>query len=378
MPQRARKCPPLLNAIFSAAALHLRFVYGLKAPGNIIRYAGWELPDLNQVSTIKYYQATTAYLRALCDSEAHASDEDMLASTVIIRFYEELEELISGGSQERVVRPFQLFVAAQAKPDLFQFSYDHHDFRVPGAFKVVRHLAEPYLKSYQHGSFRIALRQECQRALLNREEVQLPLQAWKLLDGFDDAEDCTWTDRHLYHYANVLQFCFSSAQSGAERSSRWQDLKDFEAKWEEARPLSFSHYHKKEPNRAQREVFPQIWYVHEVNAAGMLYYHFARILLTVYNPNLHRIGPGAAAAQRKVSEEVRDIVIQLCGVAMSARETQPCLVLAYNAIAMFGEHFSDRMEQEALLGVLSELEYKHGWPVNKEAEVLKREWGWYH
>lgn len=315
----------------------------------------------------------------------------MLASTVIIRFYEELDELVTGTSQERVVREFQLFVTAQAKPDLFQVSYDHYDFKVPGAFKNVRNLAEPYLKSYQHSSFRIALRQECQRALLKREEVNLPLQAWKLLDGFDDADDSTWTDRHLYHYANVLQFCFSRAQSGPQRiprwqelrdleirCSRWQELKDFETRWEEARPLSFSHYHRKEPDRSKGEVFPQIWYVHEVNAMGMLYFHFARVLLTVYNPNLDGIGPGigAAAAQRKVSEEVRDIVIQLCGVAKSTDQTQPCLVQAYNAIAMFGEHFTDRTEQEALLRLLEELDAKHGWPVDKEIANLKREWRW--
>lgn len=378
MPQRARKCPPLLNAIFAAAALHLRYISSLRNPGKVIHYAGWNLPDLNSVSTIKYYQATTAYLRALCDNYAHARDEDMLASTVIMKFYEELEELISGPPPEKSLqRPFQLYVAAQAKPDLFQISYDQHDFRIPGVFKSVRHLAEPYLRSYQHSSFRIVLRQECQRALLNRLQVDLPLEAWKLLDSFDDAEDSTWTDRHLYHYANVLQFCFASNQSGTERSSRWEDLKVFETRWDEARPLSFSHYHRKEPDRSRREVFPQIWYAHEVNAAGMLYYHFARILLTVYNPNLHRVGPGALAKQRKVSEEVREIVIQLCGVAMSTVQTQPCLVQAYNAIAMFGEHFTDRIEQEALLGVLNELQYKHGWPVGKEAEVLKREWGWY-
>lgn len=49
---------------------------------------------------------------------------------------------------------------------------------------------------------------------------------------------------------------------------------------------------------------------------------------------------------------------------------------AYNTIAMFGEHFTDRLEQEALLGVLKELERKHGWPVEKDAAALRREWQW--
>lgn len=328
------------------------------------------------MSTIKYYLATNAYLRVLCDNEAHTRDEDLLAATVIIRFYEELVELIMGTSEDQLARPFQLFVAAQAKPDLFQFSYEQYDFRTPGTFTRVRHIAEPYLKSYQHSSFRIALRQECQRALLSRERVQLPLEAWKLLEGFDEAEDSVWTDRHLYHYAKVLQFCFSPDEYGHQKNHRWQELRDFEPRWEEVRPLSFSPYHQAQPDRSLGEVFPKLWYVHEVNAVGMIYYHLARVLLTVYDPNIHRIGPGSVAAQRKVSGEVREIVILLCGIAMSTVQTQPVLVQAYNTISMFGEHFTDRREQEALLGVLAELESKHGWPVSKDSEALKTEWAW--
>ena len=320
--------------------------------------------------------ATNAYLRVLCNNEAHTRDEDLLAATVIIRFYEELAELINGKLQDQLTRPFQLFVAAQARPDLFQLPFEHYDFRIPGAFAGVRHIAEPYLKSYQHSSFRIALRQECQRALLSRENVQLPLESWKLLEGFDETEDCVWTDRLLYHYARVLQFCFSNDHTGPQRSTRWQELKVFQERWEEARPLSFSPYHQTRPDRDKGEIFPMIWYVHEVNAAGMIYFHLARLLLTVYDPHVHRIGPGSAAAQRKVSEDVRDIVVQLCGIAMSTVTTQPVLVQAYNTVAMFGEHFTDRKEQEALLGVLVELERAHAWPVSKEADALRKEWQW--
>jgi len=343
----------------------------------VVSYGGYELPNLDDVSTLKYYQATISYLRVLCTNEEYSRDEDLLAATVILRFYEELEGSISGNSTGLLSRPFQLFVAAQAKPALAaQVPFEQYDFRQPGRFAGIRHLAEPYLKGYQHASFRIALRQECQRALLAREEVQLPLQAWTLLEGFDEAEDLVWTDRHLFHYANVLQFCFSQRDMGKPKLQHWQELRDFELAWDEARPLSFSHYLKKEPNRAIGEVFPQIWYVNEVNSSGMLYYHFARILLTVYNPNLHKIGPGSQAAIRKVSAEVREIVIQLCGVAMSTVQTQAVLVQAYIAITMFGEHFTDRTEQQALIGVLDELEKKHGWPVEKDAETLKRDWGW--
>lgn len=332
---------------------------------------------LNKVSEIKYYQATTAYLRALCGESKHSQDEDLLAATMIIRFYEDFEELIKEGAERDRnlnVRPFQLYVAAQARPTLFSdLAYEALDFRVRGCFAGVRSQAEMYLKSYPHSSFRIALRQECQRALLNEEPVNLPLEAWKLLDGFDEAEDSVWADRHLYHYAKVLQFCFNK-EEGMQTMQRWQELKDFETRWDEERPLSFSHYMKKEPNREIGEVFPQIWYVSEVNAAGMIYFHFARVLLTIYNPELVRLGIGSVARRRKMSDEVREIVIQLCGIARSTASTHPVLVQAQSAIVMFGEHFEVDRDQNALLGVLEEIKYRHGWPISDEVGILKKAW----
>lgn len=380
VPHRARRSPPLLNAIFSAAAIHLRYTSRLKSPGKTIQYGGFDLTALNKVSEIKYYQATTAYLRALCGENKHAQDEDLLAATVIIRFYEDFEELIKEGTErDRTlnVRPFQLFVTEQARPNFLDNAYEQYDFRVRGCFAGVRAHAELYLRSYQHSSFRIALRQECQRALLSREKIKLPLEAWKLLEGLDEAEDSVWADRHLYHYANVLQFCFSNGEMAAERmQQRWQELKEFEIRWEEERPLSFSHYMKQEPNREEGEVFPQIWYVSEVNAAGMIYYQFARILLNIYDPESSRPGIGSAARQRKMSEKVREIVIQLCGIAKSTSSTHPVLVQAQSAIVMFGEHFFVRRDQQALLEVLEEIQVKHGWPISDDVKKLRTEWGW--
>lgn len=364
----------MLNAIFSAAALHLRHSFRINRPGEIPHYAGYELRDLNEVSTIKYYLATNAYLRVLCNNEDHTRDEDLLAATVIMRFYEELAELISGEPRDQLTRPFQLFVAAQAKPSTFHFPQERYNFQAAGVFASVRDVIEPYLNSYQHASFRIALRQECQRALLARRQVDLPLETWHFLEGFDETEDSVWTDRHLYHYARVLQYCFNHEEHSARKTERWEALHGFEKLWEETRPLSFSPYHKTEPDRAAGEIFPKYWYVNEVHAVGIMYYHLSRLLLSVYNPHIHRIGPGSAAAHRRVSAEVRELVIEICGVAMSSLDTQPVLVQAYNTITMFGEHFADRQEQEGLLEVLGELERRHGWPVGHDKEHLWREW----
>ena len=141
--------------------------------------------------------------------------------------------------------------------------------------------------------------------------------------------------------------------------------------------------HYQEPDRAGGECLPHIWYMAEVHVTGLLSLDLARILLTVYNPSIARIGPGVAAAHRRIAAEVHDIVIRLCGTAVSLGGTaaaipssQPAMVKAYVAIVICGEHFTDTIERRTLLEILDRLMSDHGWPTTKAASQLKRVWGW--
>jgi len=207
--------------------------------------------------------------------------------------------------------------------------------------------------------------------------VRLPLETWAILQGFDKAEDFIWADRHLYHCANVLQFCFGEdSNSGRRRVERWNELRQFEDHWGQAKPLSFAPIHYQEADRIQGECLPRIWYMAEVHVTGAAFLELARILLTVYDPHIPRIGPGVTAAQRRVSEQVHAIVIRLCGTAVSNPSSPPALVQAYMAITVCGEYFSDRTEQKALLAILDRLKRDHGWPTGTTATELERGWGW--
>jgi len=114
----------------------------------------------------------------------------------------------------------------------------------------------------------------------------------------------------------------------------------------------------------------------EVHVTGLLSLDLARVLLTVYDPRVPRIGPGVAAAQRRISDEVHGIVLRVCGTAMSNPSSQPAMVQAYMAIAICGEYFSDPVEQQALLGILDRLGKEHGWLTGKTALQLQKGWGW--
>ncbi|KAK4944891.1 hypothetical protein LTR10_015810 [Elasticomyces elasticus] len=377
VPQRARRCPPLLNAIFTAASRHLASVSRYKTIDGVIRYQDVLLPKLTKDSAVKYHNACIAYLIKLSNDPEQVRDENLLAASVILRYYEEIDTAFTGEDNETFLHTFQIFVRAQANP----YSYildngQNPEYLRPGSAAGIYENALSYLKSFQHAAFRIALRQETTIAFLKQRAVRLPLETWSILQGFDEVEDFIWADRHLFHCANVLQFCFGpDGGSGKTQTERWKELKRFEDQWDKAKPLSFAPIHYQEPDRSKGECLPHIWYMAEVHVTGQLFLDLARILLTVYNPNIPRIGPGVVAAQRRVTDEVHDIVIRLCGTAMSNPSSRPAMVQAYMAVAVCGEYFYDPLEQQALLGILDRLKKDHGWPTGKTALELKREWG---
>lgn len=312
-------------------------------------------------------------------------NEDLLAAAVILRYYEEVDTSIKGEDSDTFLHTFQIFVKAQSNP----YSYimgdgENPEYLRPGSTAGVVQNTLAFLRSFQHATFRVALRQETTRAFLKQRAVQLPLETWTILQGFEGAEDFVWSDRHLYHCANVLQFCFGGAGlTGKSQAESWNELWKYQLHWEESKPLSFSPIHYQEPDPNKGECLPHIWYMADVHVTGLLSLDLARILLTVYNPHIPRIGPGVSAAQRRIADEVHDIVIRVCGTAMSQAgsgvpgpSSQPAMVQAYMAIAVCGEYFSDGLEQQALLGLVERLTLDHGWPTGKTATQLKGEWGW--
>jgi hypothetical protein len=374
----------LLNAIFTLAARHLASLPYFKTSDGVIQYQTIRLPKLTEETAVKYHQACIAYLRKLAGDPEHVRDENLLAAAVILRYYEEIDPSLTGEDIKTLIHAFQLFVNAQVNP--YACAMDdtrHSEYLRPGAAVGAFDNGLTYLRSFQHASFRVALRQETTIAFLKQRAVQLPLETWSVLQGFDEAEDFVWSDRHLYHCAKVLQFCFGGdSGNGKSQVERWNELRNFETRWDQSKPFSFMPIHYQEPDRTKGECLPHIWYMAEVHVAGLLSLELARILLTVYNPNISRIGPGVTAAQKRISEEVHDIVVRMCGTAASLGGTaaakpssQPAMVQAYVAIVVCGEYFTDTVERRSLLGILDRLKRDHGWPTERAATQLKREWG---
>ncbi|KAK9850179.1 uncharacterized protein MYU51_012541 [Penicillium brevicompactum] len=355
VPVRALTCPPLLNAIYTISARHLSKSKKYYV-GNQIKYGGKYLPGLTPATALEYHNRCISYFVSLSDHSQEAGDENLLAAAVILRFYEEVDLPAMGEDTESALRGIQIFLDAQATP------------AVVGT-------------SLRHAAYWVALRQEIITAFSKQRPFRLPLGPCDPYRTFEPADDYVWADRLVIHCADVLQFCFGSEEeshsytpSPESRITRYDTLVSFETLWTEMGPSSFNPVYARDPDPARGEVFPELWYLNNCHVAGLQHLELARILLAVYNPRLPRLGPGQRTAMRSVDAQVRTMVLRLCGIAMSNLHSPPGLVTASAAIGMCGDRFVEKVEQEALFGVLVRLEDEYGYPTHNMRTQLREAW----
>ena len=410
VPQRARSCPPLLNAIFTASARHLSRLDKYKIPQGIV-YQGKLLPDLKIETAIEYHNKCLTHLIKLSHDPDQVHDENLLAAAIILRFYEEVDAPLregEDGDSELFLGVINIFVQAQipAVPDLPHSSPSltfPRPTKPPAPSNNTTTHESPASApstldlptSTQHSSsaattttglrqaaFWVGFRQEIFSAFMKQRPFSLPLSRLASFRTLTPASDAVWADRLIVFCADVVQYCYGPEPRTA---ARYGELRRAEKAMSDALPASFEPIYYREAlgptlseegQGASISIFPQIWYLSDHAVAGIQHVELARILLSVYDPHVPRLGPGHVAALARLSATLQAIVKRLCGIAVGNRRTPPGLVTACMAIAMCGEHFTRREEQEALLGVLEEMEREHAWPERRVKRDLRRAWGW--
>jgi hypothetical protein len=77
---------------------------------------------------------------------------------------------------------------------------------------------------------------------------------------------------------------------------------------------------------------------------------------------------------RKTEFIVRNIVLNLCGIAVDVSKRMPALVNAVISILLYGEYFTDLAERNALLNIIELIKDMRAWPLRKGVERLQRAW----
>jgi hypothetical protein len=78
----------------------------------------------------------------------------------------------------------------------------------------------------------------------------------------------------------------------------------------------------------------------------------------------------------KPKHQIKTEVLRICGIALSNSQFTPVTFCAGIAVAMCGERFVKREEQEPLMRILEQAEGHVAWRSLRASERMKDVWGW--
>ncbi|KIN05899.1 hypothetical protein OIDMADRAFT_113285 [Oidiodendron maius Zn] len=331
VPQRAATCRILLNAIFALSARHLNRI------GNYDSFA-----------SNRYHQECLKVLIPMLNDTATVLDESIFAATIILRVLEEIDiTLVPETNSQSHLLGIQVFVSA----------------RDPYAFGG----------GLGEAAFWVGLRQEIYSAMMRHKTIQLNLEHCIVDRTISPAPDWAWANRAVVHCADVLNCCFG--ELGVSNIG-WRDLKEYNRQWHAAKPAPFTPIYYRSPDPLKREAFPEIWYFQPCHIIGIQHHLLAQIILAIFDPKLPRVGGSRSFAVKAMESEVMSSLRELCGIGLYNRWTPPGIFTASMGIALCGDRFTDRIDQEALLDVLVKTEKDHARPTAAIQLQMKESWGW--
>ncbi|KAH6652595.1 hypothetical protein BKA67DRAFT_519135 [Truncatella angustata] len=327
VPQRAIMCPTLLKAIFAIAARHLS-----------------QTSDYDPLASNRYHDECLGYLIPMLNNSYTVSDENLFAATIILRMLEEMDACSGHDSHGHLL-------------GIHAFVNVGDQIMLPGSLSAA--------------SYWVGLRQEIYSAMSTQSPVKMSLNHCIVDRSLEPTDDYTWSNRAVVNLADVLNFCFSEVN---HTPSRWTYLNEQCTKWDEMRPPSFEPFFFRE--RMAADTFPQIWYHSSCHVIGVQHHILAQLFLAQFDPAIPRVGTRRGAAVKAMAKRVDYLMRQICGIGASNQWTPPALFTASMGIAMFGDQFEERIDQEAMLEVLRKTETNHARPTKAIQEQLMRGWGW--
>ncbi|KAH9867616.1 hypothetical protein IAQ61_008210 [Plenodomus lingam] len=329
--QRARQNSTLMNAILALSARQLS-----------------RTTDFDPYIADAYYQRCfDTLIPALNDSVA-IKEESLLAATIILRLLEEMNISIIGSDPQG------------------------HLF---GTQAIIRAAEQSYAAtsgpSFRQAIYWAAFRQELWISLMTQRAFQLHI--FPAARSFEPATDSVWATRTIAHLGDVSNFVFGE---GRHSVARYNQLMEENTTWRNCRPSSFDPFFYRRDRDGSGKNFPDIRFHQKSHVMGTQYNTLAHMLLAVHDPTIPQIGPARKQSREMVDRQAQDSVRTLCGVAQSNPSVFPCKFVACFAIALAGDRFTAREEQEQLRDLWFACERAHGFPPTAAIAQLEESWGW--
>ncbi|PWY87106.1 hypothetical protein BO94DRAFT_556622 [Aspergillus sclerotioniger CBS 115572] len=325
VPQRARTCPPLLDAVLSASARHFSTLPSPKQVEITRKYGLQDGLTITEQSTLLYHNRCIAHLRSVSEEPNAMMDENLLAAVVTLRFYEELDTPFHPSPPTTAIHGLQIFLEAQS----------HHPT-----------INNPHPWTLRQSAFWIGIRQEFHMAFSQQRPFRLPLSL-SILSSYPVPTPST--PDHI-RVNSLLILCAEIIHHETKR----MDI---------LLPPSFIPVYTT-PGNIKEGLFPNKWYMDECHIVAAQSLCFVRILLGAFNPRLLGLSLGNGIGMEAAAEEVRDAVWEVCGIGVSNRWNPTGMLIAAFAVVVCAERFRGRKrQQEVLMGVVREMrEERNYWP----------------
>lgn len=390
VPQKIRKPGPLRSAILTFAARHLSRNVRCRDPDGNMSWRGYKIPDTKEELPMLYHNECIHNIIRFTSDATNMQDETLLAAVIILRTDEEIGFNTEGEEEDQqlFLNIANVIINAQLprKLALPHTSLTTFDAASPSSHSIALSALDDEgdlgAAGLRQSCIWTALRQDMHAAMTTQKPVRFPLKRCEPFRRLNPASDGVWANRMVTLCADVVEFAFGSDSCDGvvlpayQDEQRWRSLHEREIMLTATLPKTFQPaYH--DENVLIHSIFPEIWYVNQWAICGVTYVELARLLLELFNPTRPSLGRhGFKKALESSIEAAKQILIRLCGVALTNDHCSPSLINACLGISIVGEHFESEIEQEGLLHVLNLMYDRHAYQSlsSKIAYTLKHLW----
>ncbi|CAM1509614.1 Fc.00g033530.m01.CDS01 [Cosmosporella sp. VM-42] len=372
VPILARQHSHLLHSIFALAARHLTRLPKYQTPKGIL-YQGQLLPSLTEHDAVEYMLKCIPALREFHDTQDDESVESIIATAVILRQLEEIDDeddrsgrqSNNGESQEE----------PRSKEQVNFLAIIDAVLRSPPSQTLFGR------RSLIQAAYWMGVRQEIYHSITRKQPPQMVLDP-------EYARGASKANRIVIHTAQVAKWRWAdgsekewrkhdrSSQPDGNSSISEAKLMDPAVRLQkqgeqlEAEAQEFQPFFSRAADRSNGEVFPTLWYTSDLEVTSIQLSIIAKMVLLAENPYL-RTQPTSRAQWREIENEVRRLLLELCGICICHPACPPALVHTAFGLELYGDFFTDQYERYALRGVVDRLRDARAWPVKKLSDMFR-------
>ncbi|KAH8706149.1 hypothetical protein BGZ61DRAFT_493144 [Ilyonectria robusta] len=317
---------------------------------NGILYQGQLLPNLTPHDAVEY---TLKCIPALRDFHTIQDDErleSIIATAVILRQLEEIDDEDDG--EDRQGSPGES--PGESRPK--------HQVNFLAIIDAVLRSAPSQTlfgrRSLIQAAYWMAVRQEIFHSFTRRHPPQMTLEP-------EYGQGASKANKIVLHTAQVAKWRLS------DRSEQeWLRLQKQGEQLEEEAVRDIQPFFTRKADRSNGEIFPIIWYSSALEVTSIQLAIIAKMVLMAENPFL--TGQSTTRARwREIENEVRQMILDLCGISLCHPACPPALVHTAFGMELYGDFFTDHYERLALRGVVEKLRDARAWPVKKLSSMFQ-------